>query len=68
METLSLTNDFHAPFKCFVVRLGPNKCWEEGVVDVDGVSGMAAAEPLRKDLHVPAQSPAVSHVHPPIRL
>ena len=59
VEAMNLTDDFHAPVECFVVRLGPNKCWEEGVVDVDGMVGMAAAKFLRKDLHVPAQSPAV---------
>lgn len=60
IQALELTNDFHAPLECFVVRLGTHERRKEGVVDIDGMEGMAAAELLRQDLHIPAQWAAAS--------
>ena len=46
--------DLHAPFMSFVIGLGPFKCWQEAMMDVDCVVSMPGTEACTEYLHIPA--------------
>ena len=58
-EMCSRSDDLHTLIEGLVIRLGSLETWQEGMMDIDDLSLMLAAESRREDLHEPCKDDEV---------
>jgi len=57
-------DEFHAAFEGATVGIGSDKCWQEGMVDIDHPPGKLTTEGLGEDLHEAGEDDEFSPLSP----